>query len=121
MHAVFLMNAAKVQTSKVSSQDLYWENKIDKRKRSIATNPENTNQSQIARRKQTLFTFSQINDLQTYLHDQIKETTDQGRGQRNRNNINGNYCGLGKGGKTGDENLFYLISIPGLLVFSDSC
>ena len=34
-HAVFLMNTTEVQTSQVSSHGLYWENKIDKRKRSI--------------------------------------------------------------------------------------
>ena len=35
-HAVLLMKTTKVQISWVSSHDPYWENKIDKRKRSIA-------------------------------------------------------------------------------------
>lgn len=34
-HAGFLMNTTKVQTSEVSSHDLFWENKFDKRKRSV--------------------------------------------------------------------------------------
>ena len=37
LHALFLMNRTKDQISWVSSHDLYWENKMYKRKRSIET------------------------------------------------------------------------------------
>ena len=35
MNMLFLMNKTKDQISRVSSHDLYWENKMYKRKRSI--------------------------------------------------------------------------------------
>ena len=112
LHAAFLMNTAKVQTSKVSSHDLYRQAKMI-----YCSKPGKYNKPMANSKEKTSFIYLFPNkwfaiDKLTYMTKEgnnwtRKETTDQGRGQWNRNNINGNYCGPGKGGKTGDENLFY--------------